>query len=88
MSTAGRSRRTVACFAVVLLSVWLLHGFVCFNCRAMALRIFPVNSGGKSRGAPLIGRRPIPLRPSTAAVGGMHDSKRVVPSCPDPLHNR
>ncbi|URD87335.1 hypothetical protein MUK42_30507 [Musa troglodytarum] len=91
MSTSGsgrwRRRRRASLWLALLLvtSFWR-----CFEGReaATATRLFPLISGGHSGGhAPVLGRRPSPLSPSTAAAG-VEDSKRRVPSCPDPLHNR
>ena len=70
--------------ALVLLFV-VLGFWVCFSSyKAMATRIFPANSKGRDN---IIGRRPAPPHVPTPAVN-FDDSKRRVPSCPDPLHNR
>ncbi|URE36651.1 hypothetical protein MUK42_24288 [Musa troglodytarum] len=78
---------------VVLCLVLLMSFWLCFDCRKVAIRTFPADSNayGRER-TPVIGRRPVPISPpplpATAEGGGLEESKRRVPSCPDPLHNR
>ncbi|KAG8051857.1 hypothetical protein GUJ93_ZPchr0001g31948 [Zizania palustris] len=73
-----------------------------FGCRgAEAIRVVPPHGpapgrarSGTSHGhghgravdaaMPVVGRRPAPVRPPAAD----EESKRRIPSCPDPLHNR
>lgn len=87
MSAArGRRRWPLLCLAI-LYGVWVL----CFHCRAVAIPIFPSKSRAKPRHeTTLVGRRPAPSdRGSPPGAGDpFHDSKRHIPSCPDPLHNR
>nr|XP_010926046.1 CLAVATA3/ESR (CLE)-related protein 27 [Elaeis guineensis] len=87
MSAArGRRRWPLLCLAI-LYGVWAL----CFHCRAVAIPIFPSKSRAKSRDeATIVGRRPAPSDWGSPAGAGdpFHDSKRHIPSCPDPLHNR
>uniref|UniRef100_A0A0A9HIL5 Uncharacterized protein n=1 Tax=Arundo donax TaxID=35708 RepID=A0A0A9HIL5_ARUDO len=37
---------------------------------------------------PLVGTRPVPVRMPRPPAGSAEESKRRIPSCPDPLHNR
>ncbi|RWW65693.1 hypothetical protein BHE74_00026983, partial [Ensete ventricosum] len=89
----ARRRRTGA--AVVLCLVLLSSFWLLFDSRAVAIRTFPADSSadGTDR-TPFVRRRSVPLDdsppPGTAAAsegGGLEDTKRRVPSCPDPLHN-
>ncbi|XP_042447111.1 uncharacterized protein LOC122031943 [Zingiber officinale] len=84
---AGRRAAAAASLAAVLImSVWFAS---CFNGKAEAIR-----ADGGERWPPPLGGRPLPYfpRPPPAAGeaegAGLEESKRRVPSCPDPLHNR
>ncbi|URD75384.1 hypothetical protein MUK42_37759 [Musa troglodytarum] len=90
---ARRRRTGAAVLCLVLLSTFWLF----FDSRAVAIRTFPADSSADGRDqTPFVRRRPVPLGdsppPGTAAAaaegGGLEDTKRRVPSCPDPLHNR
>ncbi|RZS21372.1 hypothetical protein BHM03_00054023 [Ensete ventricosum] len=89
-SMAGRRAGS----GVVVLCLVLLMSFsLCFDCRKVAIRTFPADSNAYGRERrPVIGRRPVPIGapmlPATAEGDGLEESKRRVPSCPDPLHNR
>ncbi|KAJ8460524.1 hypothetical protein OPV22_033450 [Ensete ventricosum] len=78
---------------VVLCLVLLMSFSLCFDCRKVAIRTFPADSNAYGRERrPVIGRRPVPIGapmlPATVEGDGLEESKRRVPSCPDPLHNR
>ncbi|CAO2165040.1 unnamed protein product [Urochloa humidicola] len=90
---AGASAR--ALILPLLLLVLLIGGR-----GADAIRAVP-RSGGKARnrshshghGAraaamPLPGTRPVPARMAPTTGSAEEESKRRIPSCPDPLHNR
>ncbi|RWW50926.1 hypothetical protein BHE74_00042772 [Ensete ventricosum] len=77
---------------VVLCLVLLMSFSLCFDCRKVAIRTFPADSNAYGRERrPVIGRRPVPIGapmlPATVEGDGLEESKRRVPSCPDPLHN-
>ncbi|KAK1280188.1 CLAVATA3/ESR (CLE)-related protein 27 [Acorus gramineus] len=71
----------------ILLFFFAFHGWVS---TAGAVRIFPVKEWAreKEREAALIGRRSSTLNFTGGDHNRFDDSKRRVPSCPDPLHNR
>ncbi|CAL9248650.1 unnamed protein product [Arabidopsis halleri] len=83
-----RSSLTSTLLMVILLSS-LLHLF-CVYSRVGAIRVFPVTPAPAKRQEDLMkkyfsaGKFP----PVDSFVGkGISESKRIVPSCPDPLHN-
>ncbi|PKA49251.1 hypothetical protein AXF42_Ash014153 [Apostasia shenzhenica] len=67
---------------VLLLCAWLLF----FGCKAVAVPIFRPKAGPRAKAKQAAGIRPAP--PERAAPVIFVESKRPVPSCPDPLHNR
>ncbi|KAG1334785.1 putative CLAVATA3/ESR (CLE)-related protein 27 [Cocos nucifera] len=89
MSVVGgrRRRRRVLCLAILCV-VWVL----CFHCQAAAIPMFPPESVATKPHdkTTLVGRSPAPSDwDSPAGDGERFDvSKRRIPSCPDPLHNR
>ncbi|CAO2183881.1 unnamed protein product [Urochloa humidicola] len=44
--------------------------------------------GARAAAMPLPGTRPVPARMAPATGSAEEESKRRIPSCPDPLHNR
>ncbi|KAK8939313.1 hypothetical protein KSP40_PGU020732 [Platanthera guangdongensis] len=80
---AARGERSPFLFrALIVVSCMLL-----FGCRAMPVRIL---QGRWREGGTVdvsVGRRRGPRERSVPAAG-FNASKRSVPSCPDPLHNR
>ncbi|KAG7558750.1 hypothetical protein ISN45_Aa05g003820 [Arabidopsis thaliana x Arabidopsis arenosa] len=83
-----RSSLTTTLLMVILLSS-LLHLF-CVYSRVGAIRVFPVTPVPAKRQEDLMkkyfGAGKFP--PVDSFVGkGISESKRIVPSCPDPLHN-
>ncbi|KAL6351233.1 hypothetical protein AAG906_031819 [Vitis piasezkii] len=93
------SRRIMFSSLVVLLIISLLHIWLCCDCQAGAMRIFPGNGVGEEKG-----RHQMKARKSNEdlfrkffngrafafnrTAKGFDESKRRVPSCPDPLHNK
>ncbi|XP_027367200.1 CLAVATA3/ESR (CLE)-related protein 27 [Abrus precatorius] len=90
-------KRLLYLYVVVLLVTPVLH--MCHTCKVGAIRVFPGNAVGNvefSHGNMdnkskedlyhkyFSGRT---LGPSNTTQKGFDESKRRVPSCPDPLHN-
>ncbi|KAK9276765.1 hypothetical protein L1049_006301 [Liquidambar formosana] len=99
MSYSG-GRRIVYPSLVVLLMISVLQIWVCCDCQAGAIRIFPGNSVAKGREVvqdmkdkkskeelfhKYFNGRAFDFNTSG---NGFEESKRRVPSCPDPLHNK
>lgn len=93
MSFAG-DKRVFYCYMVLLLVVPVIQIWVCHDCKVGAARSFPgtesdvVLKGKKSKEElfnRFFGGRDLNF--SSTAVKGFEESKRKVPSCPDPLHN-
>ncbi|ESQ32898.1 hypothetical protein EUTSA_v10005195mg [Eutrema salsugineum] len=92
--THAREWRSSSLLMVILLSS-LLHLF-CLNSRGGAFRVFPETSTSTVSPGPdnsqgdlmkkYFGAGKFPPVDSLAGKG-ISDSKRTVPSCPDPLHN-
>ncbi|MBA0766029.1 hypothetical protein Gotri_015119 [Gossypium trilobum] len=83
------SRRVLNSSMVVMLIISVLQIWICSDCRAGAIRVFPGNEMRK-----MIERQELFQTyfngTSFSFKGsdkGFEDSKRRVPSCPDPLHN-
>uniref|UniRef100_A0A0D9V1F5 Uncharacterized protein n=1 Tax=Leersia perrieri TaxID=77586 RepID=A0A0D9V1F5_9ORYZ len=88
MRPARRGRGVGALARALLLLVLLLlpaAATIGFGCRgAEAIRHGPTRRVVDAA-MPVVGRRPVPVRPPAVAD---EESKRRIPSCPDPLHNR
>ncbi|CAL9091845.1 unnamed protein product [Musa acuminata var. zebrina] len=85
-----RRRRPLFCLAMIMLCA-ILVSCRCCRCQAVAIPILRPRTGGGAVRVPervtVIGRRPAP--PDVASpASDMDENKRVVPSCPDPLHNK
>lgn len=78
-------------FGVLLLSL-LLHSALTPQRNAAALRLFPREYLAKLEASNKrivdVSNSSRIVSNSTQAVGELEDSKRRIPSCPDPLHNR
>lgn len=92
--THAREWRSSSLLTVILLSS-LLHPF-CVNSRIGAIRVFAENPTTAISPAPVYDQEALMRKyfgagkspPVDSLVGkGLSDSKRTVPSCPDPLHN-
>ncbi|GLU04745.1 hypothetical protein SLE2022_218770 [Rubroshorea leprosula] len=100
MSWVGRRRRLFSSVAVLWI-IFMLQIWVCCECRAGAMRILsgnrmsvkmaPVESQGMTSEEKnemfrkfFNGRRTFDFNRTDK---GLEESKRKVPSCPDPLHN-
>ncbi|XAR52409.1 hypothetical protein NMG60_11020490 [Bertholletia excelsa] len=92
-------RRPVYSSLLLLLLISLLHVWACSDCRAWAIRtiqtpakgiaISPTTKPNKNR-EDLFRKhfnQRTPDLNTTTSRNGFKDSKRKVPSCPDPLHN-
>ncbi|KAJ8471244.1 hypothetical protein OPV22_025587 [Ensete ventricosum] len=75
----SRRRRPFFCL-VVLYAI-----FVCCCYRAVAIPVLRPETGGRDPEVMAV-KRAAPSHAATSA-SGVDESKRRVPSCPDPLHN-
>ncbi|KAB2090977.1 hypothetical protein ERO13_A03G146800v2 [Gossypium hirsutum] len=83
------SRRVLNSSMVVMLIISVLQIWICSDCRAGAIRVFPGDEMRK-----MIERKELfqtyfngTYFSFKGGDKGFEDSKRRVPSCPDPLHN-
>ncbi|KAL8531694.1 hypothetical protein ACS0TY_008327 [Phlomoides rotata] len=91
MSFSGRKRPFYPSSLTMLLIISLVHVLVSSQCQVGAIRSFPQRLLQTGKNQTQIfqgyfnGRVSDLNTPSTNAT--FRDNKRVVPSCPDPLHN-
>ncbi|RWW07739.1 hypothetical protein BHE74_00052177 [Ensete ventricosum] len=78
-------RRRLGFFCLLTVVYTILVCLAC-GCSAVATPVLGPRIGaeGAQEKTTLIGRRPTP--PETTS--SVHESKRRVPTCPDPLHNK
>ncbi|GMI74918.1 CLAVATA3/ESR-RELATED 27 [Hibiscus trionum] len=89
-SSSSRRRVLNSSMAVVMLVIiFVLQIWVCGDCcRAGAIRIFPENGTRKMVERKVYNTEDIQnYFNGTTTDKGFEESKRRVPSCPDPLHN-